>query len=340
MYKPAVLFLMSILSAWGQWPDRVTAKPDLTAPAPRAADGKPDLSGFWQLGFNSYFFDVTGDLKPGDIAPWAKAVFDRRTENLAKDRWTIQCLPGGPAVGLDRQVAKIVQTPELIVILYEDLTYRQIFLDGRGLPADPNPTWMGYSVGKWEGDTLVVESAGFNDRTWLDYGGHPHTEALHITERYQRVDAGHIHFEMTYSDPKAYARPWTIRAEFTLLPGSELIEYVCAENEKDRPHLVGTAADDLKSAVTVPAATLAKYAGAYEFTPPGAPAPMIVGVSLEGTELSADFAGQKMPLTPQSETTFSTPPGAAFRFVTDKEGNVSRLVITAVEGDITATRKK
>ncbi len=125
------------------------------------------------------------------------------------------------------------------MILYEAIrNFREIFTDGRPLPADPNPTWMGYSVGHWDGDTLVVESSGFNDRTWIDTGGHPHSEALRVTERFLRRDFGHITLQTTIDDPKAYTKPWTVSYDLRLLPDTELLEYVCTENNKDMQHIV------------------------------------------------------------------------------------------------------
>ena len=135
---------------------------------------------------------------------------------------------------------KIVQTSNLLVILYEYQTiFRQIFIDGRALPKDPNPTWMGYSVGHWDGDTLVVTTAGYNDRTTLDLAGHPHTEALRLTERYHRRDAGHLDLQVTFDDPKAYTKPWTVLIKQALVVDTELLDEVCLENEKSLQHLVG-----------------------------------------------------------------------------------------------------
>src|SRR2546423_4754770 len=171
-------------------------------------------------------------------------------EDLGKDRMSVQCLPWGPSYNTSVRKAKIVQTPGLIVMLDEDLTYRQIFLDGRKLEADPNPSWMGYSVGHWEGDTLVVESTGFNNRTWLDRDGHPHTEALRTTERYRRRDFGHMDVEVTLQDSAIYAKPWTVKVEAQLNADTELAEYVCNENVKNPlEHWVGKASYEEKSAV-------------------------------------------------------------------------------------------
>src|SRR5207249_3874586 len=143
-------------------------------------------------------------------------------------QWLNQPTKGIPRTAGGKQM-QIVQTPSLIIILNPDLTHRQIFMDGRTLEADPNPSWMGYSVGRWEGDTLVVDSNGYNDRTWLDHDGHPHTEALRITERYRRRDFGHLDLDVTLSDPKAYTRPWTVSVKAELAPDTEMIEFVCGE---------------------------------------------------------------------------------------------------------------
>ncbi len=230
--------LSAVLSA--QWLRQPTAgiprtadgKPNLSAPAPQTADGKPDLSGLWAMNTPAgYVGNIAADLQPGEIQPWATALYKQRIEDLGKDDpGTIGCLPLGPRHvigGGTVRLAKFVQTPTLLVVLYEDLAYRQIFLDGRELPKEPNPSWMGYSVGHWDKDTLVVESLGFNDRTWLDFGGHPHTEALRMTERFRRVDFGHISVQMTISDPGAYARSWSIATSMNLAADTELLEYVC-----------------------------------------------------------------------------------------------------------------
>jgi len=145
--------------------------------------------------------------------------------------------------------ARIIQTPSLVAVLHADLTYRQIFMDGRALESDPNPTWMGYSVGWWENDTLVVESAGFNDRTWLDRAGHPHTEGLRTTERYRRLNFGRMELLLTYEDRAVYAKPFTLKIDMSLAADTEMLEYVCNENEKDRAHMIGQASDLQKHAV-------------------------------------------------------------------------------------------
>jgi hypothetical protein len=322
-------------------PRNADGKPNLTAPAPRAADGHPDLSGLWRVNPDSaaYGGNFAADLKPADIVPAADALYKQRLEDLGKDDpATYQCLPQGPRAFV-LQTGKILQTPELVAILYEDLSYRQIFLDGRELPKDPNPSYMGYSVGHWDGDTLVVESLGFNDRTWLD-GGHPHSEALRITERYRRRDFGHLEIEETFSEPKVSAKPWTITIKVDLWPDTEMLEYVCNENEKDHAHLVGKASDDAKNAVKLAPEALSQYTGAYEFRPPDDPTfVMILNVTLAGDKLFLDLAGKdKFPMTPLSATTFSSL-GGRVEFFKDHRGKVTHFITQAAEGEMKAVRK-
>jgi len=220
-------------------PQTPDGRPDLSAPAPRLPDGTPDLSGVWEH-LNSrttaYYLD---DIEI-PWQPWAQELFKQRTANNQKDNPESRCLPRGIPKADAFDLHKIVQAPGLIVILYEyQTTFRQIFTDGRVLPKEPNPTWMGYSVGRWEGDTLVVESNGFNGKAWLSGRGNPTTDALHLTERIHRRDFGHMDVELTIDDPKAYTRPWKAKLHPELLPDTDLLEFVCNENEKDLPHLVG-----------------------------------------------------------------------------------------------------
>lgn len=254
--------ILSVLPApvFAQWekvpsdnlPHTAGGKPDLSAPAPRRADGKPDLSGIWWLpSFGpanagqppKYLGNIAADLKPDEVPmqPWAAALFKQRGAENSKDFPYTRCLPTGvPMIASFPTPWKIIQNPGLVVILYENsMTYRQIFTDGRVLSKDVNPTWMGYSVGHWEGDTLVVETAGFNDKTWLDFSGHPHTEALHVTERFHRRDSGHLEVQYTFDDPKAYTKPWSVTIQPVLFPDGDLLESVCNENEKDLQHLIG-----------------------------------------------------------------------------------------------------
>ena len=318
-------------------------KPNLTAPAPRTPDGKVDLSGLWQRISLTYARNIATDLKPGEVQPSAEALVQRRKENFGKDHMSVQCLPYGPSSSTSGRLAKIIQTPGLIVILDQDLTYRQIFMDGRALETDPNPSWMGYSVGRWEGDTLVVESFGFNDRTWLDSSGHPHTEALRMTERYRRRDFGHLDIEVTLNDPAVYARPWTVALRAELTADTELLESVCNESHNSLEHWVGNVSDDKKAEVKVAPEILAKYAGTYverDLWGQG-PHPRIIEITASDQALFAVLSGrEKVQLGAMSETTFSGFYGWSIRFVTDSQGVPTHLLEMHISGDYRYTRRK
>jgi hypothetical protein len=221
-------------------PRLADGKPDLHAPAPRTADGKPDLSGIWLVPNGRYITNLAADGIEVPFRPEAAELYRHRQETHSIGRPTERCLPHAvPDAALVPYPFKILQTPRQLVVLFEPfIDYRQIFTDGRGLPQDPLPTWMGYSVGRWEGDTLVVDSRGFNDQTWLDDGGHPHSDALHVIERFRRLDFGRMELQITIDDPKMYTKAWTATVPYNLVPDTELIEYVC-ENEKDLAHMVG-----------------------------------------------------------------------------------------------------
>jgi hypothetical protein len=235
--------------AFAQWVDYPThgvprlpdGKLNLSAPVPKTADGKPDLSGVWVTN-PGYTGNIAKDLKSGEVSfqPWAEALYKHRQETLSREDPQARCvLSGVPRENVVPYPFKILNSPGEIVILYEALhSYRQIFMDSRALPKNPNPTWMGYSIGHWDGDTLVVNSSGFVDNNWLDNNGHPGTESLRLTERFHRRDFGHIDLQIDINDPKAYTKPWTVNLLLTLAD-TELIEYVCDENEKDVGHLVG-----------------------------------------------------------------------------------------------------
>jgi hypothetical protein len=218
---------------------------NLAAPTPQAPDGRPDLSGVWESS-PEYFYDLTRDLKPGEVVmrPEAKSQQAEREGKDHQDDPLSTCMPPGvPRINMSTPAAphpfKIVQTPKLVVLLYEtsaNSTFRQVFLDGRPLPMGPQPTWLGYSVGRWEKSTLVVETTGFNGRSWLDTAkGHPQTESGHVTERFTRLDFGHMEIDITIDDPGAYEKPWRAKVPVHLLADTDLIETYC-ENEKDQVH--------------------------------------------------------------------------------------------------------
>src|SRR5881628_3302057 len=230
----AALVLALAVPAAAQWinyptpgvPRLPDGKPNLSAPAPHTADGKPDLSGIWRAGRTGeygYDFNVAASLKPEDIQPWAEALRQQRVQDFRKDSPLARCLPVSVPFLNFRGLSRIVQTPSLVVMLYEspNSPHRTIFTDGRDLPKELNPTWLGYSVGHWEQDTLVVNSAGFNDMGWLDVTGNPQTETLRLTERFRRRDFGHLELEMTFDDPKSFTKPFTLRMEKTLAPDTE-----------------------------------------------------------------------------------------------------------------------
>jgi hypothetical protein len=232
-------------------PRTADGKPNLAAPAPKTEDGKPDLSGIWladndpegsrrnveNMIFPRYFVNVAADLKPEEVPfqPWAADLFRQRLQNEGKDSPNAHCQPTGvPELNSIPLPYKIVQDPRRVIILYEENSvFRQIFLDGRKPVKDPEPRWMGYSSGKWDGDTLVVDTVGFNDRSWLDAMGHPHSDALHVIERFRRPDAGHLEIQVTIDDPKTYTKPLTYTVKTTLVPDEDLLEYFCSDNEKD-----------------------------------------------------------------------------------------------------------
>jgi len=267
--------LLLVSPAVAQWlhyptagvPKNKDGKPNLDAPAPRTADGKPDFSGMWVPAYISpreaQFLAAgtsqspaareTGDdenarelgnigwgLKDGlPFTPWAAELRKTRIAQFRVDDPLTSCLPAG-VVGThtDLLYKKWIQVPGLIAILSErNADYRQIFTDGRPMLEDPQPTWNGYSTGKWEGDTLVVHSNGFRDDGWLDRGGSPSTESMKLTERIRRPTYGRMEIEMTVDDPKAYTKPWTVTSVQKLALNTELLGYYCVENEKDRKHL-------------------------------------------------------------------------------------------------------
>jgi hypothetical protein len=272
----AILLASASSELFAQWPAYPSAgvpkaadgKPNLTGPVPRTPDGKPDFSGIWKFvdspdarpgtpppaGARSpgigvripgllQFFDIGSTLKDGlPFQPWAAELRSQRVAQNNKDNPDARCLPIGlMQLHTHPEPRKIIQTPGLIVILYEaNAGVRQIFTDGRPLPAkDADPWWYGYSTGKWDGDTLVVQTSGFRDDVWLDVEGSPLTESGKMTERFRRVNYGNMEIEVTVDDPKSYTKPWTVKVNHRIMLNTELIEFVCQENEKDAVHLIG-----------------------------------------------------------------------------------------------------
>jgi hypothetical protein len=235
-------------------PRTADGKPDLTAASPRMPDGKPDFSGMWRvetllpcddvrrmctdLPISTQFTNLGAELKGGvPYQAWAQERI--KNKGAADDPYTRCLTPGGPRMHLLPTMKKFVQTPSLMLLLNEfNISFRQVFLDGRPLPADPNPTWNGYSVGRWDGDALVIETIGFRDDQWLDAAGSPLTNAGRVTERFHRPDYGHLTIDVTIDDPKAYTQPWTTTIRLLAVPDTEMLDAQCLENEKDVPHLL------------------------------------------------------------------------------------------------------
>ena len=326
-------------------PRTADGEPDLSAPAPRAADGHPDLSGLWVA------VDVTGDLlDPARVQEWARTLMTEREAGFFEADPRFQCLPTGPGyltlTGATNGARRIVQTPTVIAILNADLNYRQIFTDGRELEPDPLPTWTGYSVGRWDGDTLVVESNGYNDRTWLHTRGLPHTEGLRMTERYHRPDFGHIQVDATYDDPGTFDSPLhaVIRMEF--VADDEMLETVCNESSEGRSHWGGEISEAEEKVVDVAPEILARYVGTYEGY--WLQSPIKAEVTLEDDALfllrtppytrNAHTATEKSRLVALSETAFECSCGLGFIFTAEDGGIATEVSEVHVSGAWTFTR--
>src|SRR4051812_8096220 len=233
----------------GRLPER---PPQASSPAPRLADGRPDLGngkGAWNP---RVIANLAGVGDPGrspvetivdvPFQAWAKAVYEQRQTNLQQHDPESRCLPPGlPRLMATPFPFQIFQQSDRILFVFEGgaHVWRTIFTDGRPHPKDPNPSFLGDSVGRWDGDTLVVDAIWFNEATWLDQAGHPHTDALHIIERFARPNESTLRYEVTIDDPHAYAKPWTTSYTIPWVAGVELLEYICQENNKDLPHMVG-----------------------------------------------------------------------------------------------------
>ncbi len=235
-----VALLLGFSTAEAQWlnypspgiPRLPDGSPDLEAPVPRTADGTPDLSGIWITPSPRYLFNLAADTEVR-MEPWADELYRERLSNEGRDRPSAGCLPHS-VTDFDSHPTprKVIQTPDQIVMLFEAYhSYRQILTDGRPLPDEREPAWFGYSVGRWEGDTLVVDTVGVHEGTWLDDNGHPHSDALHLIERFHRVDFGHMEVEITIDDPKTYAEEWTVSLDWEFLPDTELLDWVCTNNK-------------------------------------------------------------------------------------------------------------
>ncbi len=345
----AALALMTVTTPaaaqWLDWktpgiPRKADGAPNLTAPAPRGPDGKPDLSGVW----NGPTIPARPD--PANLQPWVLDRVGERQREYYKTRPMYECLPSGPEAERFGGWKRMLQTPTAIAILNDDLTYRVINMDGRQLETSPAPSWMGYSVGHWDGDTLVVDSTGFNDKTWTSRYGVSHTEALRTTERYRRVDFGHLELEVTYTDPGAYAKPWGFKTTMALAADTEMLEQVC---ERSSEHWATSDA----AVVTVPPDVLARYVGVYTGVYGGQQ--RTIEVTLSNGELLAKFVGggdiegglgaigldpnAARPLVPRSQTRFEGA-GLGYEFIVDDKGAATDLVEIHITGPYKFARRR
>ncbi|WP_428102367.1 hypothetical protein [Candidatus Rariloculus sp.] len=320
-------------------PRTADGEPDLSAPAPRAADGHPDLSGLWVP------LEVEGDLlDPTRLQESVRTLMAEREARFFEADPRFSCLPSGPGfltltgtlVGLRR----IVQNPAVIAILNADLSYRQIFTDGRELEPDPLPTWTGYSVGRWDGDTLVVESNGYNDKTWLHTRGLSHTESLRITERYLRSDFGHIQVDVTYDDPGMFDSPLHALIRMEFVADDEMLETVCNESSKGRSHWGGEISEADEKVVDVAPEILARYVGTYEGY--WLRRPIAVEVTVEDGALfllrtppytrNANTETEKSRLVALSDTAFECSCGLAFVFTAEDGAMATEVSEVHVSG--------
>jgi len=316
-------------------PRTADGEPDLTGPAPRAADGHPDLSGLWRPS------RVRSDLNdPGNLQTWVRTLIDEREPRFFADNPRFRCLPSGPDNLTTRSnsygLRRVVQHPTMIAMLYNDGTYRQIFMDGRELEPDPLPIWMGYSVGRWDGDTLVVESNGYNDKTWLGRGI-SHTERLRITERYQRSDFGTIQIDVTYEDPGALEAPLHAAIEMRFMADEEMLETVCAEAYGGERGNWTTETTEIEEEVAeVAPEILARYVGTYRGM--YLENLVTVEVTLDDGELFMERNnGARARLIPQSETAFVSG-GLGFIFTAEGDGMATEVSEVHVSGAWTFRR--
>ena len=338
--------LLLAAPAGAQWLDRKTSglprkadgKVDMAAPAPRTAEGKPDLTGIWASAGGQGELGGLSTLRvdPADMKPWARELQQERGHDYFKGRPDFMCRPSGvEAESLEREM-RILHTPAMIAILNANQTYRQIFLDGRTLEKDPAPMWQGFSVGRWEGDTLVVESNGFNDKTWLNNVGLPHTEKLRVTERYQRPTLGRLTLDVTFDDPEAYNKPLQFKISMRLVTDTEMLEEVC---EAKMEFWTGSVSDLEKTRVQVSEETMRKYVGYYE----GYWRANLrkVTMSLKDGKLHATglLIPEAVPLIPESDTIFTSEEGVSYKFVMDDGGAVIRVEEIHRGGNYVLNRK-
>ena len=343
LFLAALILVVGTDPAGAQWlqrktpgiPRKADGKPDLTAPAPRGPDGKPDLTGVWNGPVPELLLDRANAL------PWANDVITQREREYWRSRPSYQCKPSGPEADRSAGWKRILQTPAAIAILNDDMSYRVIFMDGRELEKDPPPSYMGYSVGHWEGDTLVVDSDGYSDRTWLSRYGQPHTEQLRVRERWRRTDFGHVKVEVTYTDPGAYLKPWGFTTDMTFAADTDMVEAVC---ETTSDHWQGNVSDATNQGIVVPREVLAKYVGVYNGM--YLTNKRTIEVLFSGDQLVAKITGaagvdggEMRTLIPRSQTVFEGV-GIGYRFIVDEKGQATAVEEIHISGDSRFARTK
>ena len=334
----ATLFFLALttpLSA--QWislptpgiPRTADGAPDLSGPTPRTAEGHPDFTGLWRTGRTG------GDLSDrSKFQPWVNTLIDERDSRYFADNPRFHCLPSGPAAinsgGNSYGLRRILQHPTMIAVLYNDGSYREIFMDGRELEGNPLPTWMGYSVGRWEGDTLVVESNGYNDKTWLNSRGVSHTGQLRMTERFRRPDFGHMEVEVTYEDPGAFESPLNATIQMNFAADEVMLETVCVEAYlgAERDHWSDSVTGRVTTSVEIAPEILARYVGTYRGM--YLTNDITIRITLQDGQLFLQRGGGgRTPLAAQSETAF-VPEGGGWGYTFTAESNGMATAISEV----------
>ena len=360
MRKAVVLLLATSIqlplnAQWFDWqsplvPRTSDGKPNMSASVPQTLDKRVDLSGLWVP------VNASGSLYDSSrLRGWAKDAKAEAERSFFTNDPRLQCLPSGPgsypAEAIAGGMRRIVQHPEFIAVLNEDMTHRQIYMDGRSLEAETLlPSWMGYSVGRWQGDTLVVESNGFNDKTWLTQKGIPHTDQLHTTERYTRLDYGRMKLEITYDDADTFVGgPVEATIDLVLLPEATMFEVVCNESKTGQRHYTGEMAQSERKAVAVPESLLEDYVGVYQGF--WANRPVKAEVSLEDGALvlkrfprySLSGGNNEFDITrlvAQSDNAFDSSLGLGWVFNRDEAGRVTSLSEVHVSGAWTLQRQE
>ena len=351
-FRPALLLAASLFATpalHAQWfdldtpgvPRTAEGRLDTSAPAPRTADGKPEFSGLWVPA------DARGSLFEAEkIQPWAREQMAVQESSFYANDPRFHCLPDGPAsypagasVG---GIRRLLQHPSMIAVLNPDMTYRQIHMDGRTLEAEPIlPSWLGYSTGHFEGDVLVVESNGFNDKSWLTREGLPHTDKLKITERYTRHDFGHMTLEITYEDAGVFTEPVQATVDMELRVDSDILEIVCTESQTSQSHYNGEITQAEGEVVEVPLAVMQNYVGTYKGVWLGNQITAEIsvvdgGLILTRTPRYSDTGGNTASamsrLIPQSQNAFDCTCGLGFIFTVDASGKATEVSEVHVSG--------